>query len=163
MTGNKEYIEVIRKLRNHGQEKKFQMSMVGWNARMDSIQAEVLINKLPHLDKWNKRRREIAHRYNDSLQGLVDLPISSKDSIHVYHQYVIMSVHKDRIQSALTHKKIQSRTYYPISLHRTNVYKSAGKYPKADLASLNNLAIPVHQYLTDREVGTIIKTIKEAI
>tara|TARA_Y100000114_G_C11762518_1_gene330701 strand:+ start:1677 stop:2732 length:1056 start_codon:yes stop_codon:yes gene_type:complete len=163
VTGNKEYIDVIKKLRNHGQEKRFDIKMVGWNARMDSIHAEVLLNKLPRLDEWNKRRREIAHRYNEELQGIVDTPQAHSQSIHVYHQYVIMSMHKDKIQSALSNRNIQSRTYYPIPLHQTTVYKGDGHYPKAELASLNNLAIPVHQYLTDKEVGLIIKTIKQAI
>ncbi len=163
VTGNREYIDTIRELRNHGQTVKFKMNRVGWNARMDSLQAEILLNKLPLLDKHNKRRREIAFMYNEALDGLVNLPTQSKNSLHVYHQYVIQSVHIDRIQEALTKNKIQSRIYYPVPLHQTKPYEKNISLPNSEYASLNTLAIPVHQYLSNKEVKFIIKTIKDAV
>lgn len=163
VTGLPEYLDEIKKLRNHGQSERFNIKQVGWNARMDSIQAEVLLNKLPHLDYWNKRRREIAHRYSTELNDLVVTPINSADSLHVYHQYVIMSPHRDKIQKALADKNIQSRIYYPIPLHRIEPYMDRNSYPNSEIASINGLAIPVHQYLTDKEVSLIIKTIRNAI
>lgn len=163
VTGLPEYLDQIRKLRNHGQSERFHVSQVGWNARMDSIQAEILLNKLPHLDNWNKRRREIAHRYTSELNDIVVTPIVNPDGLHVYHQYVIMSPHKEKIQQALADKNIQSRTYYPIPLHHTEPYMDKVSYPNSEIASVNGLAIPVHQYLTDKEVTLIIKTIRNAI
>ncbi len=163
VTGLPEYLDQIRKLRNHGQSERFNILQVGWNARMDSIQAEVLLNKLPHLDNWNKRRREIAHRYTSELNDIVVTPIVNADGLHVYHQYVIMSPHKEKIQEALADKNIQSRTYYPIPLHHTETYMDKASYPNSEIASVNGLAIPVHQYLTDKEVTLIIKTIRNAI
>ena len=163
VTGLPEYIDEIKKLRNHGQRDRFQIDSVGWNARMDSIQAEVLLNKLPLLDKWNSRRREIAYMYNDGLAGFVDIPKQNKNSLHVYHQYVIHNINVDQIQQILLSNNIQSRRYYPIPLHKTKVYRDNNSYPNAEYSSNFGLAIPVHQYLTNKEVKTIIKVIKESI
>jgi len=160
VTGLPEYVNQIKKLRNHGQTSRFNIDTVGWNARMDSIHAEVLTHKLKLLDKWNKRRREIAQLYTAELNNIVTTPKENKNSLHVFHQYVITSVHKDKIQQALASKKIQSRTYYPTPLHHTKTYNDSNRYPNSELASLNGLAIPVHQYLTDKQVKLIIETIK---
>ena len=83
--------------------------------------------------------------------------------MHVYHQYVIQSVHIDKIKEALGRKKIQSRTYYPVPLNHYKPYRTNQFFPNSQHASLNGLAIPVHQYLTNKEVKLIIKTIKEAL
>ena len=163
VTGLPEYIDEIKKLRNHGQSKRFQIERIGWNSRLDSIQAEVLIHKLPYLDKWNKRRREIASYYNSELEGIVTIPYVDRNCIHVYHQYVINHVSIDRIQDALTKNNIQSRVYYPTPLNKNKNYSDNQTYPNAEMASLSNLAIPVHQYLTDKQAETIIKVIKKSI
>ena len=163
VTGNQKYLETIRQLRNHGQSDRFKMNMVGWNARMDSIQAEVLLNKLPELDRHNARRRAIATQYNGNLHGAVEIPVQNVNSTHVYHQYVIKHKKVDAIEKFLLSKGIQSRRYYPTPLHRTETYKDESSYPNAEYCSSEGLAIPVHQYLTDNEVNSIIKAIKEAL
>ena len=163
VTGLPEYVDEIKKLRNHGQSKRFQIERIGWNSRLDSIQAEVLIHKLPYLDKWNKRRREIASYYNSELEGIVTIPYVDRNCIHVYHQYIINHVSIDRIQDALTKNNIQSRVYYPTPLNKNKNYSDNQTYPNAEMASLSNLAIPVHQYLTDKQAETIIKVIKKSI
>ena len=163
VTGDAGYCETIRELRNHGQTNKFDVRQVGWNARMDSIQAEVLLNKLPLLDKHNTRRREIAFMYNKELSNLVTVPFQNSNSLHVYHQYVIQSIHIDKIKQALADKNIQSRTYYPTPLNQLKPYKTDQIFPNSQYASLNGLAIPVHQYLTNKEVKLIINIIKETI
>ena len=163
VTGDPGYCQVIRELRNHGQTKKFSVKQVGWNARMDTLQAEILLNKLPLLDKHNKRRREIAFMYNNELNGLVRIPKQNKNSMHVYHQYVIQSIHIDKIRTALEKKSIQSRTYYPQPLNQLQPYRTEQVFPNSVYAGLNGLAIPVHQYLTNKEVKLIIKTIKESL
>jgi dTDP-4-amino-4,6-dideoxygalactose transaminase len=136
--------------------------MVGWNARMDSIQAEVLLNKLPALDKHNARRRAIATQYNGNLHKDIEIPVQNTNSIHAYHQYIIKHNDVDAIGKTLLSKGIQSRRYYPTSLHRTETYKDKGPYPNAEYCSSKALAIPVHQYLTDKEVSSIIEAVKEA-
>ena len=163
VTGDEKYLKIIRQLRNHGQSDRFRLNMVGWNARMDSIQAEVLINKLPELDKHNARRRAIATQYNGNLHRFVEIPVQNANSTHVYHQYVIKHERNKDIEMALMDRGIQSRRYYPIPLHKTETYKDNGSYANSEHCSSAGLAIPVHQYLTDTEVSSIIKAIKEAI
>jgi len=163
VTGSKKYLKIIKQLRNHGQIDRFKINMVGWNARMDSIQAEVLLNKLPELDKHNARRRAIATQYNNKLHGVVEIPVQNINNTHVYHQYVIKHEKINSIEEFLLSKGIQSRRYYPTPLHKTETYKDKNSYPNAEYCSSSALAIPVHQYLTDGEVSSIIKAIKEAI
>ena len=163
VTGDEKYLEIIRLLRNHGQAGRFKINMIGWNARMDSLQAEVLINKLPELDKHNARRRAIATQYNGTLHQVVEIPVQNVNSTHVYHQYVIRHNKVDSIEKFLLSKGIQSRRYYPTPLHKTETYKDKSSYPNAEYCSNEALAIPVHQYLTNKDVSSIIKTIKGAI
>lgn len=163
VTGNEKYLKTIRQLRNHGQADRFKINMVGWNARMDSLQAEVLINKLPELDRHNARRRAIATQYNGNLHQVVEIPVQNVNSTHVYHQYIIRHNKVDSIGKFLLSKGIQSRRYYPTPLHKTETYKDKSSYPNAEYCSNEALAIPVHQYLTNKEVSSIIKLVKEAI
>ena len=163
VTGDEKYLKIIRQLRNHGQSDRFNMNMVGWNARMDSLQAEVLLNKLPFLDEHNKRRRAIATQYNGNLHRFIEIPLQNTNSIHVYHQYVIKHKNVDHISKFLLQKGIQSRRYYPTPLHKTKTYRDNGAYPNSEYCSREALAIPVHQYLTDKNVTSIINAIKEAI
>ena len=159
---SKKISETIKILRNHGQTNKFNIQTVGWNARMDTIQAEILLNKLPYLDKWNNRRREIAKMYNKELDNFVDIPTENKESRHVYHQYVILHDIKD-LELKLKKQGIQSRKYYPVPLNNIDAYKDNDECPHSEYCSEYGLAIPVHQYLTNKEVKTIIKVIKESI
>ena len=163
VTGDASYCDTVRELRNHGQTNKFNIKKVGWNSRMDSIQAEVLLNKLPLLDKHNRRRREIALMYNQGLEDIVTIPFQNKESMHVYHQYVIQNKNIHRIQRALANNDIQSRTYYPVPLNEYKPYYTDQYFHNSQYASKNGLAIPVHQYLTNDEVKLIIKTIQESI
>jgi len=163
VTGMPEYTEVIRELRNHGQSEKFKVNRVGWNARMDSIQAEILVNKLPLLDTHNKRRREIASMYDEALRDVVHVPVQNQHSLHVYHQYVIQSEHTKHIKDVLASKNIQSRTYYPTPINELEPYRTNETFPNSQYAGRQGLAIPVHQYLTNKEVTFIIDTIKEAL
>jgi len=162
VTGSSELIKKIKILRNHGQTNKFNIQTVGWNARMDTIQAEILLNKLPYLDKWNNRRREIAKIYDKELDDLVEIPTENKESRHVYHQYVILHDIKD-LELKLKKQGIQSRKYYPVPLNKFNAYKDNDEYLHSEYCGRYGLAIPVHQYLTNKEVKTIIKAIKDSV
>jgi dTDP-4-amino-4,6-dideoxygalactose transaminase len=160
-TNRNDIAEKIVELRNHGQSKRFMIETVGWNARMDTIHAEVLWRKLMHLDKWNTKRKQNAERFNNEFKDRVKVPYPNQHSLHVYHQYVIRSEHMPSIKQYLNKKNIQARTYYPTPLHKTTTYAQDGNYPQAELASDTGLAIPVHQWLTEEEIDVIIKTVKE--
>lgn len=162
VSGKKELIDEIKLLRNHAQHKKFNTVKVGYNARMDTIQAEILCNKFPHLDLWNNRRKEIAGYYNSMLENIVKTPTSRNYSDSVWHQYVIRSKNNKKIQQALSEKQIQSRVYYEIPLHKTRPYSDGMSYKNAEECSDTGLAIPVHQYLSDSEIEMIAETVKQA-
>ena len=89
--------------------------------------------------------------------------MQNSNSIHVYHQYIIKHKNIKGIEKTLLSKGIQSRRYYPTPLHKTDTYKEKGAYPNAEYCSNEALAIPVHQYLTNKEIKLIINTIKEAL
>ena len=125
-----------------------------------SVQAEILLNKLPELDKHNTRRRAIATQYNGTLHKDVEIPLQNVNSVHVYHQYVIKHKKINTIEKFLLSKGIQSRRYYPTPLHKTETYKDENSYPNSEYCSSEALAIPVHQYLTDKEVSSIIQAVK---
>ena len=91
----------------------------------------------------------------------MEIPVQNINSLHVYHQYIIKHKKINNIEKALLGKGIQSRRYYPTPLHKTETYKDENSYPNSEYCSSNALAIPVHQYLTDSEVKTIIKTINK--
>jgi len=162
VTGSKSLIDEIKLLRNHAQHKKFNTVKIGYNARMDTIQAEVLCNKFPYLDTWNKRRSDIAKHYSNELSTLVETPSSKDYSTSVWHQYVIRTEHNKKIRQVLTDNDIQSRIYYEIPLHKTTPYFDPQSYANVEKCSATGLAIPVHQYLKDEEVEKVIEVIKNA-
>ena len=105
-TNNNDIAEKIIEMRNHGQSKRFMIERVGWNARMDTIHAEVLCRKLIHLDKWNAKRKQIAQGYNDEFKDRVKVPYTNQHSLHVYHQYVISSHRMPAIKDYLNRNEI---------------------------------------------------------
>lgn len=159
VTGSKELINEIKLLRNHAQHNKFNTIKIGYNARMDTIQAEILCNKFEHLDKWNARRKQIAEHYTDRLKGAVEIPKSKSYSDSVWHQYVIRTSHNKNIRDRLAKEQIQSRIYYEIPLHKTQPYRDGNSYANTERSSELGLAIPVHQYLTDDQVEKIIEVV----
>lgn len=162
-TNNDVLAETISEMRNHGQSKRFKIERVGWNSRMDTIHAEVLCRKLIHLDKWNSKRKQIAQWYNGEFADRVEVPYPNDHSLHVYHQYVIRSPRVLAIKDYLNRNGIQARTYYPTPLHQVPTYKQDTSLPNAEMSSTTGLAIPVHQWLTEKDLDVIIKTTKEII
>ena len=140
-TNNLSIAKCIKEIRNHGQSKKFEVQQVGWNARMDTIHAEVLYKKLVHLDKWNAKRKQIAQWYNDEFSDYLQVPYPNQHSYHVYHQYVIRSPRMLAIKDYLIKNGIQARTYCPTPLHLTLPYKQKGKFLNTENASATGVAI----------------------
>jgi dTDP-4-amino-4,6-dideoxygalactose transaminase len=145
--------ERMRMLRTHGWKKKYYSEEVGYNSRLDAIQAAILQAKFPHVDGWNQQRREIAHRYSEKLCLLgVSVPVECEWGTHVYHLYIIRSERRDELQAFLKQKGIASEVYYPLPPHlsipcRKFGYKE-GDFPHAELASQQTLALPLYPELT---------------
>ena len=100
--------------------------------------------------------------YDKELISLIDKPFENKESKHVYHQYVILHDIKN-LELKLKKQGIQSRKYYPVPLNKFNAYKDNNAYQHSEYCSRHGLAIPVHQYLTNKEVKTIIKAIRDSV
>lgn len=160
--------ETVRKLRTHGWRTKYCPEMVGYNSRLDELQAAILRVKLRHLDSWNERRRRIAQRYRALLaDSRVDLPGEAPHVRHVYHLYIIGSAERKAIQEHLKSREIDSSIYYPSPLHYIAPYQhlgySLGTFPESERAAQETLAIPLYPEMTDDQIGTVVSGVSEAL
>jgi dTDP-4-amino-4,6-dideoxygalactose transaminase len=158
--------ERMRMLRTHGWKKKYYSEEVGYNSRLDALQAAILQVKLPWVDVWNRKRRELAQRYREKLSPLgITVPIECDSSRHVYHLYIIRSSRRAELQSFLKEKGIASEVYYPLPPHlsapcRKFGYKE-GDYPHAEHASRETLALPLYPELTETQQDAVIRAVEE--
>lgn len=157
----------IRLLREHGSKKKYQHSVLGYNSRLDALQAAILQVKLRHLDNWNDARRLLAHRYNELLGGLpVRTPFEDADVKHVYHLYIIRARERGALEEALGAAGIAFGVYYPVPLHLQEVYEPlgvpAGSLPKSEAASTETLALPLYPELPIKFQDEVAKAVRSA-
>jgi len=167
LTNNKAAADKINILRNQGNKDKYYHSVLGYNNRMDTIQAVVLNIKLKYLDSWNKKRQENAEYFNQQLKCLeIKTPFVSAYTTHIYHQYVLrLNSSSAKLIEHLRNKGIDSRVYYPLPLHLQECFKylgyKKGDFPESEKAAQQTLAIPVYPDLTRKELDYIIASIKE--
>jgi len=157
----------IRLLRVHGSRKGYLHDVIGYNSRLDNLQAAVLRVKLKHLDKWITARRKHALKYDQSLSGLknLTLPFSADYSTHTYHQYIVKTGNRADFKEFLLKNGVESRVYYPIPLHLQNCYKFLGyskkAFPNSEEAAESVVALPVHSELRSEQQERVVDTIKE--
>jgi len=168
LSNDEKVIERIMELRVHGSRQMYIHEEVGYNSRLDSLQAAILRIKLNELDAWLDRRRIIADKYNAAFSGL-DLvtPYVAEDNRHTYHQYTIAYKERDALLRYLGKKGIASRVYYPVPLHLQPCYKnlgySIGSFPLAEKAAEEVLSLPIYAELTDEKIEYIIKTVTDFV
>lgn len=170
LTNNEELANRIKRLRVHGAEPKYYHHEVGYNSRLDTIQAAILRVKLKYLDEWNKGRQLVAETYNRlfkkyGLEDKVVLPEKKiEDSIHVYHQYVIRTKNRDKLQKHLKENGIATAVYYPLPLHLQECYKDLGykegDLPVAEQACREVLALPIDPGLSEEEIDYVVKKLQ---
>jgi dTDP-4-amino-4,6-dideoxygalactose transaminase len=155
----------MRQYRNHGRTDKYRHDFLGFNFRLDGMQAAVLGAKLPHLEAWTERRRTIADAYrrgfaDSHLSCLVERPYNR----HVYHLFVIRHRDRDRLQSRLRERGIETGIHYPIPLHLQPAFASdrwpAGACPQAEALSREILSLPVFPGMTDEQIETVITEVR---
>ena len=153
----------VRLLREHGSERKYDHEVVGWNSRLDTLQAIVLRAKLRRLAEWNEARRAAAARYDSLLAGIpgVRLPVTVPGNVHVWHLYVVRVPERDRVLTALRAAGIGASVHYPTPVHRTGAYRDLGyrpgSFPVAEAAAGEILTLPLHPHLTaaqQERIGT---------
>jgi dTDP-4-amino-4,6-dideoxygalactose transaminase len=156
----------LRVLANHGSRVRYHHDVLGYNSRLDEVQAAILRVKLKRVDEFNAARRRIAHTYTRQLDGCgLTLPHEDGKGLHVYHQYTLQSDRRDAIQSALTEAGIASAIYYPIPLHRQALY--AGQYrelslPVAEAAAARVLSLPISPLLSDAQIERVCAVVRAA-
>lgn len=158
--------ERVRMLRHHGSRQTYQHEFVGYNSRLDELQAAILRAKLPHLLRFNDARRRAAARYRAGLEGTsVALPAEHGRGRHVYHQFTIRSDRRDTLRKALGDAGIASAVYYPLPVHRQPAYAAsvgALDLPASDAAAASVLSLPIHPYLRDADVDRVCAVLRSA-
>lgn len=165
-TNNAAIAERIRMLRDHGQEKKYFHRLLGWNDRMDGIQAAVLSVKLRHLPEWNKARREHAALYERMLGGspAVTTPFEAPYGRHVYHVYAIRTEQRDALMEHLAKRDIHCGIHYPVPIHLQDAYRSLGlregSFPVAEQCAREFLSLPMYPELTREQIEHVARAIE---
>ncbi len=170
----------LRRLRNHGSERRYFHTEIGWNSRLDALQAAILRVKLSHLDDWNQHRRMLACRYHGmfTAAGLVQsqaqivtrqAPIALLASLpgthHIYHQFVVRALNRDELRKFLTAQGIGSEIYYPLPLHLQECFAylgyKTGDLPESERAAKEVLALPMFPELREDEQQRVVAAIAE--
>lgn len=158
----------MRAIASHGSQVRYHNDILGFNSRLDTIQAAILRVKLPHLDRWNEGRRAAARRYTAALSGSgIVTPAESEHGHHVYHQYTLRHPQRDAIKDALQAAGIASMIYYPIPVHLQKLYATLphrhGSLPQTEAAATQVLSLPMYPELTEAQTTRITETVLKAI
>ncbi|MGZ8550770.1 MAG: DegT/DnrJ/EryC1/StrS family aminotransferase [Chitinophagaceae bacterium] len=165
-TNDPELAKMIRTLRNYGSEKKYYNEVIGFNMRLDEMQAAFLSVKLNYLDNWTSERQTIAGWYNESLRGIeqLKLPSTAANASHVYHLYVIQAEKRDELQQHLNTAGVGTLIHYPIPPHMQKAYShlnySKGDFPIAEEIASTCLSLPLWPGITESQISYIRDTIK---
>jgi dTDP-4-amino-4,6-dideoxygalactose transaminase len=165
-TNSQHYYQELIALRNHGSYTRYHHEKLGYNSRLDEIQAAILRVKLPHLDSYNELRHRAAQHYTKLLKDIVITPQECIDGMHIYHQYTILHPQRDAIQAALKQANIASAIYYPIPIHQQPLFKN--KYAHLDLPHTEEitakcLSLPMFPELSKEQIEQVCSVIKETI
>jgi dTDP-4-amino-4,6-dideoxygalactose transaminase len=163
VTNDNRVAEVARMLRAHGAKKKYHNEILGFNSRLDSLQAAILRVKLPHVDAWNEGRRCVAQRYNQQLRDLPNIITPQLSDGHVFHQYTIRipSTRREPVHDGLKAQGIGTMVYYPIPQDRLPIYE--GKYqanPISDTLATQVLSLPIWPSMSDTEQDRVAYGLK---
>ena len=166
ITHDEHLYEKLKMLRDYGQLKKYHHEVKGFNSRLDSIQAAVLLAKLPYLENWNNNRRALAKLYNELLSEVdVVTPFESQGYRHIYHLYVIRTKKRDQMFAHLNSKQIFCGIHYPIPIHLQKAYKDLpykkGDFPITERYAQEILSLPMFPELKEEQIRYVIGVIKE--
>jgi dTDP-4-amino-4,6-dideoxygalactose transaminase len=162
--------ERLRMLRVHGQSGKYEHQFVGYNSRLDSIQAAILLVKLPYLRTWSEKRAQHAKTFDDAFGDIAEIRtpvVKDYTTFHIYNQYTLASSRRDSILEGLKKAGIGYCIYYPIPFHRQECFAplgyKPGQLPVSSKAAIEVFSIPIYPELTDKEQAEIIDTIKKLV
>jgi dTDP-4-amino-4,6-dideoxygalactose transaminase len=168
VTSNQKLADRVRLLRMHGAHPKYYHAIVGFNSRLDELQAAVLRVKLPYLDEWSKARRRNADNYNHDFKAAnllsdITTPAILPNRTHIFHQYVIRCRMRDELQKSLKAADIGNDIYYPVPLHEQECFQylgySAKDLPQSHVAALDTIALPIYPELSDAQRHYVVESI----
>lgn len=158
--------ERLRRLRLHGGSRQYFHEEVGTNSRLDTLQAAVLLAKLPYLQRWTKARKQHADRYTTAFRAHPEIcpPATDPANDHIFHQYTIRVPRRDGLQAHLKAKGIGHSIYYPLALHLQPCFASLGyrrgSLPVAERAMESVISLPVYPEMTEQQQGTVIDAVQ---
>jgi dTDP-4-amino-4,6-dideoxygalactose transaminase len=172
-TNSDEVAAALLGLRNHGSVARYQHPILGFNSRLDSLQAVVLAAKLQRLDQWNQARREAAERYTRYLTGVdgVRLPKTADGNEHVWHLFVVRVPERDRCLAGLQARGVPAAIHYPTPIHLTGAFAGAGAgaghrrgdFPVAEHAAEEILSLPMHPHLTAAQQQYVAEALADVV
>jgi len=165
-TNDPELAERVTVLRQQGSKTRYYHDVLGFNSRLDEMQAALLRVKLRHLDDWQARRGQIATQYDEALGGLdLEIPLVRPGVTHVYHQYTIRVTRRDDLHEFLQEHGVGSMIYYPLPLHLQKMYDdlgyAEGSLPVSEAAGREVLSLPMYPELTDEQIELVVEVIGE--
>jgi len=168
VTNDGEIAEKVRLIRNHGSEQKYHHQLIGHNFRLDSIQAAVLRIKLPHLDRWNEKRKEIAAFYTHRLENLPGIELIHQIEMvqSSFYLYVIRADRRAVVEEVLRQSKIQYGLHYPVPIHLQPAYRSMnlgrGSFPISEQLADSILSLPIYPELSNPEQERVVAAVERA-
>ncbi len=166
-TNDENVAEELKVLRNHGSRQRYHHSIIGFNSRLDEMQAAILRIKLACIEEFNRLRRRNAHLYNECLRDLpVATPFEDDKGVHVYHQYTLLVEKRDQVQKALTEAGVACAIYYPIPLHRQEVFRDEFAQldcPVSERLAQQVLSLPMFPELSEEQIRHICSVIGDAL
>ncbi len=169
ITGNRQSAERLQSLRNHGSHVRYYHDEVGFNSRLDEIQASILRVKLKRIDEYNERRRKNALLYDKYLSDArITTPSVESGTLHVFHQYTIRIANRDAVKKRLDEGAVtSSMIYYPVPLHLQAAYKDLGmkpgSLPEAERAAREVLSLPMYPELTEAQIRQVAEAVRQAL
>jgi dTDP-4-amino-4,6-dideoxygalactose transaminase len=164
MTDSDAIARQVKALRNHGSDVRYYHDVIGFNSRLDELQAVVLRVKLKRIEAFNAGRRRAAHLYSELLADLpLETPYEDNIGVHVYHQYTLLSDQRDAIMSALQQAQIACAIYYPVPLHQQKVFAEycAGiTLPNTESVAARCLSLPMFPELTEAQIREVVAVIR---
>ncbi len=166
VTNDDESDAVLRKLKSHGGTDEYRHDLVGFNSRLDTLQAALLLVKLPHLDEWSDGRRANAEFYTEAFAGLsVKAPKVEKYAHHIFNQYTLTVEDRDELVAHLKSKEVGCKVYYPKPLHLQKCFSHLGyhegDFPVAERTAEKVISIPIYPQLSTEERDFVVATIAE--
>lgn len=165
-TDDDELMRKVQTLRNYGSQQKYYNEVIGYNSRLDELQAAVLRVKLPHLAAWTQQRQQVAARYDKLLAGVGDLvlPTVAASATHVYHLYVVRTTRREALQQHLAQAGVGTLIHYPVPPHRQQAYAHlqlpAGAFPIAEELAATCLSLPMWPGMTEEHITAVVEAIK---